>query len=62
MMLRPLLYGLYAAARVHLESEDDAYLPLLDEHLSESQVGMVTDNYGRILAGSAPPDRPVIDS
>lgn len=53
--LDPLLYGLYALVRAHLESEDDAYLPLLDSALSESQVGMVVDNLTRMAAGSAAP-------
>lgn len=53
--LHPLLYGLYALVRAHLESEDDAYLPLLDAALSESQVGMVVDNLTRMAAGSAAP-------
>ncbi|MEX0783844.1 MAG: hemerythrin domain-containing protein [Dehalococcoidia bacterium] len=52
--LLPLLYGLYAAARAHLEAEDDAYLPLLDEHLSESQVVMIVDNMERIAAANQP--------
>jgi hemerythrin-like domain-containing protein len=51
----PLLHGIYALTRAHLESEDDAYLALLDEHLSESQVGVVVDNMKRMVAGSAPP-------
>lgn len=49
--LLPLLYGLYALVRAHLEAEDDAYLPLLDEHLSESQVGMIVDNMRRMISG-----------
>ena len=53
--LHPLLYGLYALIRAHLESEDDVYLPLLDEALSESQVAMVVDNMTRMAAGSAAP-------
>lgn len=53
--LHPLLHGLYALCRVHLESEDETYLPLLDEALSESQVGVIVDNLGRIAAGSAAP-------
>ncbi|MCC7366459.1 MAG: hemerythrin domain-containing protein [Dehalococcoidia bacterium] len=54
--LVPLLHGLYAAVRLHLESEDDAYLPLLDDHLSESQVGVIRDNLERIATkgGAAP--------
>lgn len=59
--LLALLHGLYAAARAHLEAEDDAYLELLDEHLSESQVGVVVDNIERIATaerakqGTVPP-------
>ena len=49
--LNPLLFGLYALIRAHLEAEDDVYLGLLDEHLSESQVGMIVDNLTRIAAG-----------
>jgi hypothetical protein len=55
--LLPLLYGLYAAIRVHLEAEDDFYLTLLDEHLSESQVGVIVDNMARVAAGSSAPQR-----
>ncbi len=53
--LHPLLYGLYAFVRAHLESEDDTYLPLLDEALSESQVGVLVDNITRVSAGSSAP-------
>ncbi|MEO9254077.1 MAG: hemerythrin domain-containing protein [Tepidiformaceae bacterium] len=59
--LLPLLYGLYALIRAHSEAEDDAYLSVLDAVLSESQVGMITDNITRISkgGGKAPelPDR-----
>ena len=48
--LLPLLHGLYALVRAHLEAEDDVYLPLLDLHLSESQVTMLVDNIDRISA------------
>jgi len=48
--LEPLLHGLYALARSHLEAEDTAYVTLLDEHLSESQVGVIVENIGRITA------------
>lgn len=48
--LLPLLHGLYALVRAHLESEDDVYLPLLDAHLSESQITWLVDNIGRISA------------
>lgn len=53
--LLPLLYGLYAAIRVHLESEEDAWLPLLDTHLSESQIGVIVENFSRITAGALTP-------
>jgi iron-sulfur cluster repair protein YtfE (RIC family) len=53
--LLPLLHGLYAAIRTHLEAEDAVYLALLDEHLSESQVVMLVDNLRRVSAGSAAP-------
>ncbi len=49
--LLPLLHGLYAAIRTHLDAEDVVYLSLLDEQLSESQVGMVVDNLRRMSSG-----------
>ncbi len=48
--LLPLLHGLYALVLAHLEAEYDVYLPLLDLHLSESQVKMLVDNINRISA------------
>ncbi|MEO6397339.1 MAG: hemerythrin domain-containing protein [Tepidiformaceae bacterium] len=48
--LLPLLHGLYALIRAHLEAEDDVYLALLDLHVSESQVTMIVDNIERISA------------
>ena len=54
--LLPLLHGIYAVARAHLESEDDAYLTILDGHLSESQVGMIRDNIARIVTSRAQPN------
>ena len=56
--LLPLLHGLYATIRVHLEAEDDIYLQLLDEHVSESQVGMIVDNIERISAARREAGRP----
>ncbi|MCK9520673.1 MAG: hemerythrin domain-containing protein [Dehalococcoidia bacterium] len=56
--LLPLLHGLYALTRAHLEAEDRAYIALLDEHLSESQVGVIVDNIERIAA-NRPPDATV---
>jgi hypothetical protein len=35
--LQPLLYGLYALARAHLEAEDEAYLGLVEAMLSSVQ-------------------------
>lgn len=59
---RPLLHGLYALVRAHLEAEDDAYLAVLDEHLSESQVAMIVDNTARVAAGSDAPEIPWPDA
>lgn len=53
-LLLPLLHGLYAAVRMHLESEEDAYLGLLDEHLSESQADVIAKNLFRISTNSVP--------
>jgi hypothetical protein len=36
--LQPLLYGLYALARAHLEAEDEAYVGLVEAVLSSVQV------------------------
>lgn len=55
--LHPLLWGLYGLARGHLESEDAAYLTVLDEHLSESQVGVIVDNLDRIVSAKRAPAR-----
>ncbi|MCZ2110777.1 MAG: hemerythrin domain-containing protein [Dehalococcoidia bacterium] len=46
--LVPLLHGLYAAVRLHLESEEVVWITLLDEHLSESQVQVIIDNLDRV--------------
>lgn len=35
--LRSLLYGLQALVRVHFAKEEEVYLPLLDERLTEAQ-------------------------
>ncbi len=51
--LQPLLFGLYGLARAHLESEDGAFLPLLDAHLSESQVSVLVENSERITTAKA---------
>lgn len=55
--LDPLLYGLYGLARGHLESEDAAYLTVLDEHLSESQVNVIVENLDRIVSAKQAPKR-----
>jgi len=57
--LVPLLHGLYALIRAHLEAEDDVYLTLLDDALSESQVEMIVKNIGRITAAKAGHEAPV---
>jgi hypothetical protein len=54
--LLPLIYGLYALIRAHSEAEDDAYVSLLDEALSESQVNMIIDNIARISKGGQAPE------
>jgi hemerythrin-like domain-containing protein len=51
--LLPLTHGLYAAIRSHLEAEDGEYLPLLDDHLSESQVDVIVRNMDRVSAARA---------
>lgn len=51
--LEPLLYGLYALARAHLDAEDAVFLPLLDDHLSESQVNVLLENSERIAGAKA---------
>ena len=52
--LLALLHGLYAAIRMHLEAEDDAYLALLDEHLSQSQADVIAKNLRRISTNALP--------
>ena len=51
--LLPLLFGLYGLARAHLEAEDAVFLPLLDEHLSESQANVLVENSERIASAKA---------
>lgn len=51
--LLPLLHGLYALIRAHLEAEDEVYLGLIDSHLSESQVGVVVENLRRMVEAAA---------
>ena len=48
--LLPLLHGLYAAIRVHIESEDDALLTLFDEHLSQAQADALCESFARATA------------
>ena len=43
--LGPLLHGLYALARAHLESEDEAYLGLLEAMLSSAQAEALAGAY-----------------
>ena len=47
----------YGLARGHLESEDAAYLTVLDEHLSESQVNVIVENLDRIVSAKQAPKR-----
>ncbi len=49
-----LLYGLYGAGRVHVDSEETAYFGPIEDHLSESQIRVLTDNLGRITEGQTP--------
>ena len=49
-----LLYGLFAACRVHLDSEETAYFGPIADHLSESQIRILTENLGRISEGQMP--------
>jgi hemerythrin-like domain-containing protein len=46
--LRPLLYGLYALCRVHLESEDEAYLPIIAAAMHEPEVELMVQQMDRI--------------
>ena len=50
--LLPLLHGLYAAIRVHIESEDDALLALLDANLSQGQADALVRRFDRSALGS----------
>jgi hypothetical protein len=52
-----LLYGLYGVGRVHLESEETAYFGPIADHLSESQVRVLSENLVRISAGSNAPNQ-----
>ncbi|WP_322795125.1 hemerythrin domain-containing protein [Tepidiforma sp.] len=51
--LAALLYALWGVARVHLDAEDAVFLPMLDDHLSESQVNVLVENSERIVAATA---------
>ena len=46
--LHPLLYGLYALCRVHLESEDEAYLPLVAVGMTASDVEAMVQEMERL--------------
>lgn len=43
--LPPLLHGLYALCRAHIESEDEAYITLLEAMLSAAQAESLARNY-----------------
>lgn len=47
--LQPLLFGLYALCRAHIESEDDAYIGLLEAMLSEVQVAALAESFEAAL-------------
>ena len=44
--LSPLLHGLYALCRAHLESEDEAYVGLLEAMLTSTQAEALAGAYG----------------
>lgn len=46
--LHALLYGLYALCRVHLESEDEAYLPIIASAITEAEVQLMVREMERI--------------
>jgi hypothetical protein len=46
--LHPLLYGLYALCRVHLESEDEAYLPMVAAAMRGPEVELMVQQMERI--------------
>ncbi|MGE0598954.1 MAG: hemerythrin domain-containing protein [Dehalococcoidia bacterium] len=50
--LQPLLFGLYAFSRAHLESEDEAYLGLLEAVLSHHQAAALAGEFERAFAVS----------
>ena len=45
----PLLHGLYALCRAHVESEDDAYITVLEAMLSTAQAESLARNYEAAL-------------
>ena len=47
--LPPLLHGLYALCRAHVESEDDAYITVLEAMLSTAQAESLARNYEAAL-------------
>ncbi len=55
--LRRLLYGLYAIVKLHFAKEEEIYLPLLDEKLSEAEAGLMFEamekEAGRAKAAAA---------
>lgn len=56
--LDPLLHGLYAVARVHLESEDDVVLSMVEEHLSPSEIADIVAQSERVMRRLARTDTP----
>ena len=54
--LELLLFGLYALSRAHLESEDEAYITLLDAMLSAAQAEALAESYVAATEASAFPN------
>lgn len=45
--LRRVLYGLYTLLRVHFAKEEEVYLPILDEHLSQNDANALFEQMER---------------
>lgn len=49
--MRALLYGLHAIVRLHVTKEDEVYLPLLDERLTQPEANRMFDAMARAAKG-----------
>jgi iron-sulfur cluster repair protein YtfE (RIC family) len=47
--LRRVLYGLYAIVKLHLAKEEEIYLPILEAHLSASEVAHLVEAMERTV-------------